>query len=199
MSKSLLPALAKDLAGWFPEVGGRFFAVSEVEPFDNATNVPTLPIGFVALVAEAGTQTTPNGHITLLDDILLQLAFEPVKYKTEGGADSPFFAYYDFEPIRDKLLALTKGWRSPRNVGLMYRSMDVEATELAVYLNFRFAAETRWCYPEEYAEDPVALDIVARTHMPRSTVPCAEPCPPETDPCDAARRENPHGRESRDA
>lgn len=196
---ALIPALAAACAEWFPEMDGRFIAVSEIEPFDNASNVPTLPIGFVALVSEAGVQGNAGGAININDDVMVHFAFKPVKYKTEDGRDTPFFAYYDYEPIRDKLLSHTQAWRSPQNIGLQYRGMAVEATELAVYITFRFMASGKWCQPEELAAKPIDFTIIANAKSVALTKPCAPACAPEPDACDAARKANPHGRENRDA
>lgn len=179
-----IPALAAELALWFPEMEGRFIAVSEIEPFDNATNVPTLPIGFVALVTEKGTG---SGSITLDDDILVHFAFEPVKYKTPDGADTPFFAFYNYEPTRDKLLTFTQNWRTPRGGGLLFKSMDVEATPFAVYITFRFSAPFKWCVPEALAAKPQEFDIVARTQIHTASFPCVKPEPAPEHPCAEAR------------
>lgn len=180
---SFIPSLAAALADFFPEMEGRFIAVSEIEPFD-ATNVPTLPIGFVALVSEKGAGT---GNITMNDDVLVHFAFEPVKYKTAAGQDTPFFAFYDYEPIRDKIVAFSQSWRSPRNGGLAYKSMDIEASPFAVYISFRFEAAFKWCIPDELAAKPVQFDIVARTRLAACTIPCVKPEPAPPHPCAQAR------------
>lgn len=195
VTTSLIPSLATELAKWFPEMGGRFIAVSEIEPFDNVTNVPRLPIGFVALLDETGKG---DGNVELTDDIVVHFSFEPVKYKSSDGQDTPFYAYYDFEPVRDKLLTFTRQWRSPRGVKLSYRSLVVDANEYAVTLLFRFNATVRWCEPEELAAKPVEFDITTRVCAPKSTVPCIKPSPEPEDPCHAARLRNPHGRENWD-
>lgn len=194
---ALIPALAAACAKWFPEMDGRFIAVSEIEPFDNASDVPTLPIGFVALVSETGTQGNTGGLINISDDVMVHFAFTPVKYKNAEGLDTPFFAYYDYEPIRDKLLSYTQAWRSPRNMGLQYRGMAVEATPLAVYITFRFTVAGKWCQPDEFAAKPIDFTIIANTKSVALTKPCAPACAPQPDPCEPARTANPHGKENR--
>jgi hypothetical protein len=140
---------------------GRFIAVSEVDPFNNGTNIPTLPLGFVALVTEAAQQAN-SGPITISDDILVHFAFQPVKYKDAKNQDTPFYAFYDYEPVRDKLLALIQHWDGPRSERLLYKSMDVNANEYAVYITFRFTMTQKWCAPDELMASPVAFNIAVR-------------------------------------
>lgn len=192
MPEPTLPALAKAIAETFPELEGRSIAVSEVDPFDKSTNIPTLPIAVVALVGETGDGSkVPN----LTDDILVHFVFEPVKYKKEDGKDSPFFAFYDYETLRDRMLSLARNWTSPRGSILRYRSLDVESDEFAVYIAMRFGMETRWCEPEELAAKPVPFVITTSVLGAAGKCPPRE-CPEPEDPCDAARKRNPHGREN---
>jgi hypothetical protein len=158
---ALIPSLAAACAEWFPEMEGRFIAVSEIDPFNNATNIPTLPLGFVALVTEAAQQAN-SGPITIADDILVHFAFKPVKYKNAENQDTPFFAFYDYEPLRDKLLVLVQGWDGPRNERLLYKSMDVNANEYAVYITFRFGTSAKWCPPAELMATPVAFNVAVK-------------------------------------
>ena len=109
----LIVALAALVAEAFPELGGRSIAVSEVDPFNNKTSVPTLPIAFSALVGEQAVQPENGGRTKLSSDVLLQFVFKPVKYTREDGAATPFFAFYDYEAIRDRLLTALNGWRTP--------------------------------------------------------------------------------------
>lgn len=177
--EGLLPALARSIGQAFPELKGRSIAVSEIDPFLK-TNMPTLPIAIVALIRELGNQSSKGGgRITLEDDVLIQFAFKPVKYKSQSGNDSPFYAYYDYETIRDRVLAVTHYWRSPRNVGLQYRGLDVESDEFATWIALRFSTSEVWCPPPQDA--PPAANVVARLIAPKSV--CYEPCPEEPDPC----------------
>lgn len=194
----LLPALARQLNVWFPELEGRALAVSEVEPFDNKTNVPTLPVAVVAMISgtntNAGAGAGGNAQVTLADDLLVQFVYEPVKYKREDGADTPFYAFYDYESTRDRLITGLKGWRTPRGGSVSYVSLEVESDEFAVYMAFRLRTSERWCQPVEPPNpcDPTAnpvVDIKLRWDTPP---PCCErDCPPPEDPCDAAQERTP--------
>lgn len=191
--KPTLVALAESLAEWFPELEGRALAVSEVDPFGNKTNVPTLPVAVVALVGESNAQSTGRGsaRIEIQDDILIQFIFEPVKYKNEGGQDTPFFAFYDYENIRDRLIVGLRNWSTPRGGGVVFNTLDVESDEYAVYIAARLRTTENWCPPPDpteaaACESPLlapVVDISAKWFTPKGC--CPEPdCPEPRDPCD---------------
>lgn len=200
---STVEDVAARIAEHFPELKGRSISVSEVEPFRDKTNVPRLPLAVTALV-NCSIQQTANGSgtVNLRDDILVQFIFEPTKYTMENGAESPFFAFYDYEAIRDRMLVVFKNYRTPRNGGLSFVSMDVESDEHAVYLAFRFTTVFRWCPPEEYMQDGQVelLGIGMNLRMGRGRCENPTDCElcsdPEQDPCYAARLANPNGAEA---
>lgn len=207
MLEATIPSLAKAIAEWFPELEGRSIAVSEVEPFSDKTNVPTLPLAVVALVTENNSTPSSNGatRITIEDDILVQFIFKPVKYNREGGAETPFFAFYDYEAIRDKLLAGLKNWRTPRQGSIGFRSLDVESDEFAVYIAIRLRTSENWCKPDADTKPcdmlvpaPI-ISIKARMYEPPGRCTDVEPCPTPEDPCHAARLRNPYGNEAKAA
>jgi hypothetical protein len=189
-----LPHLAATIAQYFEELEGRAVAVSEVDPFDKNTNIPSLPIAVVALVGEQGTG---RNTLELVDDVLVQFVFHPVKYKRADGNDSPFFAFYDYEDLRDRFIAMLQNYTSPKGARFYYRSLDVESDEYAVYIAIRLTGELSWCLPEHLAPQPNPAGFTVGLRMQPPPSKCAPTeCPALPDPCDAARRENPHGRES---
>lgn len=200
--RSLVEQLAHDVGQWFPELGGRSIAVSEVAPFSDQTNVPSLPLAFVALVSEEGNQTkNGGGNIELTPDIIVQFMFTPVKHTRANGETLPFFAFYNYEPLRNKLLHMMQGWRTPSNGAISYRSLDVEANEYAVHVTFRFRVTERWCRPED--EEAVAVltaSSITTTVVPPRSLCCPDDslCPEPEDPCDAARLANPYAKENQD-
>lgn len=196
--KPTLVALSEAVAEWFPELEGRAFPVSEVDPFNNKTSVPTLPVAVVALVGEANGQATGSGssRIEIQDDVLVQFIFKPVKYQREDGQDSPFFAFYDYENIRDRFILGLRQWRTPRGGSVTFNTLDVESDEFAVYIALRLRTSENWCPPpaEETCEpQPVpVVDIAFKVYPDKGC--CPEPdCPDPVDPCDEARERNPHG------
>lgn len=199
--KPLILDIAEKIAECFPELNGRSIAVSEVDPFDDKTNIPTLPLAFTALVSEAAEQSVNGGgSITLTQDLLIQFMHAPVKYNRVDGAVTPFYAFYDYEGLRNRLVNFMHGYRTPGNGGVQYRSMDVESSEYAVHITFRFRATEKWVRPElessgglDFSQhEPFELQIVTQVSQPRSNKPCdpCEDCAPE-DPCEFAREPNP--------
>lgn len=175
-----LVALAAHIAREFPELNGRSIAVSEVEPFRDKTNVPPLPMALVALVGEQNDASGRGGAstININDDVLLQFMFEPVKYSTASGADTPFFAFYDYEALRDRLLQTLRDWRTPRNHSVSFNTLAVESDELAVYIAMRLTIKGTVC---SGATDAIQFTIDTNISQPRGL---CEPCDTLPAECD---------------
>jgi hypothetical protein len=140
-----LPALAEAIAEWFPELGGRSLAVSEVTV--NKENIPTLPLAMVAYVRGTGEQSTSSNQsiFNMEDAFVVEFWLEPARYKRANGSETPFWSYYDYETIRDTLLENMARWDAPHGERPAYRGLNIEADQLAVTLTFAFVAAMRWC------------------------------------------------------
>lgn len=186
-TKSLIVEFAARVAVCFPELKGRSIAVSEVEPFSNKTNRPTLPIAFTALLSSTGTQAAGAQRVNLTESFTLNFMFEPVKYKMLDGNESPFFAFYDYEPIRDRLLSMLVEWETPRKSRVVYRSMDVASDEFAVYINFKLETAEKWdavCHAVEFDNTHVpARHTIAVTTCAPKVLYCKEEEVTAVDPC----------------
>lgn len=176
----LLMDLAARIADAFPDMERRVFAVSEVEPFTNKTNRPRLPLAVVALVSEENTTSGRGGatSVQIQSDVLVQFAFEPVKYQTGDNQDTPFFAFYDYEAIRNRMLEMLRSYRGPMNESVTYRSLDVESDPFAVYVSVRIRVAGDLCYG---ATEAIDFRIKANVNAARGICePCAE-LPPGCD------------------
>lgn len=175
-----LPALADAIADWFPELGGRALAVSEVEL--TKENVPTLPLAMTAFVRSLAEPPVrgPATMFDITDTFIVEFWLPPARYKKANGSETPFWSYYDYEAIRDTLLSNLAYWESPNGERIAYRGMMVEADVFAVTLTFTFIAVFRWC-----PDKPPALGEPIRSVGFTLCVP--EACCPETcyeeDPC----------------
>jgi hypothetical protein len=143
-STRFLPTLAEAVAEWFPELGGRSLAVSEVTI--NKQNIPTLPLAMVAFARGTGEGTKNNRYVfDMADAFVIEFWLQPERYKKKDGSTTPFWSYYDYEAIRDTLLANLAAWDYEGGERVSYRGLSIEADELAVTLTFAFVAEFRWC------------------------------------------------------
>jgi len=173
-----LPALAEQLALWFPEVGGRALAVSEVSI--TKENVPTLPIVMTAFIR--GTADPPSRSnsdmFEIVDTFIVDFWLEPARYKKTNGTETPFWSYYDYEAIRNTLLANITRWATPGGERIAFRELTIEAEPFAVTLTFRFTATHRWCAPVTDYGIPfsVGFNLCA-------PVDCCVPDCVEDDPC----------------
>lgn len=189
MEEPMIVAFAKLVGETFPILGGRSIAVSEVDAFKAKANLPDLPIAYAALLAETSNQgNSGNGNFEIKQIVLLQFMFEPERYKTEKGNSTPFFAFYDYESIRNQLLSATVKWQTPRGAALAYRSLDVESDEMAVYITFKFETVerydwNRYCYNKKFdeAQRPITFTISSNMCYPES--PCNATEESATDPC----------------
>lgn len=140
-----LPALAEEIARWFPELQGRSLAVSEVTV--TKENVPTLPlvmVAFVSSTSEAPARSSSD-QFQIVDTFVVDFWLEPARYKRADGSETPFWSYYDYEAIRDKLLSNLTRWESPGGERIAYRGLAIDADHIAVTLTFTFVATFRWC------------------------------------------------------
>lgn len=180
----LLPALAAAIAEWFPELGGRAMAVAESAV--TKENVPTLPLAVTAFVRSVGDQSavTRQSQFEIVDHFVVEFWLSAEKYQRANGSEAPFWSYYNYEAIRDKLLTHMANWEAPRHARIAYRALDTEADHLAVTLTFGFIATINWkaCVvaPPDTIIDHVGFNIC---------VPAFDCCVPECfdpmpcDPC----------------
>lgn len=180
-SPRFLPTLAEALAEWFPELGGRALAVSEVTV--SKENIPTLPLAMVAFVRGTGDQTSSNRYIFNMEDaFVIEFWLEPARYKKKDGSMTPFWSYYDYEAIRDNLLAHLAAWDYPGSERIVYRGLNIEADALAVTLTFAFVANFRWCHKPLVKPMGVVKDVAVHLCPAPTCIPdCFEPEP--EDPC----------------
>lgn len=146
-ARSTIPALAAAMRDWFPELGGRVIPVSLAEV--TKENIPELPIAMVALRRlgfDHSSQSNAAPKIT--EDLFVEFWLKPEQYRLEKGGASPFWAYYDYDAILDKLTAHIMQWTTPRGTRLALTSMEISADALAVVLTFGLSHLTKWC-PEE--------------------------------------------------
>lgn len=176
----LLPALAAAVAGWFPDLGGRSIAVSEAQI--TADNVPTLPLAMLALLDEESDQRTArsNAPATLTERLMLQFWIAPERYKRADQSESPFWAFYNYEPLRDRLLAELAIWCSPRGGRVVYRRMDIESDALAVVISFTLTHEFEWI---EQADPLCVLRVESRVVPAPGRVCTCEPPVPDCQKC----------------
>lgn len=146
MPRVTLPQIASKIAEWFPMLGGRAVAVSEAEL--TAENVPTLPLAIVALNNEAATHNYKgNSGPEIAEDFIVEFWLKTEKYETNGTV-SPFWAFYDYNLIRDVLLANLLAWQNDVQTRFEYRTLDIASDHFATALSMRFRQHYKWCPPD---------------------------------------------------
>jgi hypothetical protein len=160
---STVLGLAELLRERLPELGDRMIAVSEMEV--NRSNVPTMPIGMVALVdvtfrhAEK-TNTAP----WVVEQIIAEFWFKSNKVTSRDKTkESPFWAFYDYDPLLLKVVSAVLGWTTPKGYKLKITRMDLESDELAVHITFEFFHEYIFCPPVDEVGEPLRIIQHVRT------------------------------------
>lgn len=187
----LLPTLAKDIGTWFVELDGRSIAVSEARI--TKENMPTLPLVMVAFAREVPA-TAPadltRAQNSMVDSFVVEFWMTPSIYTNNQGAVTPFWGYYDYEAIRDRLLSNLRGYVGPAGERIKYVSLTQESDALAVVLTFTFVAMYEWCSDDAQRADCQDGDgqaISDRTFKARICEPKVVSCPPcpepETEKC----------------
>ena len=172
-----LPALAEQIAEWFPELKGRSIAVSEVSITQE--NIPTLPLAVTAFtngLAEPPTRTR-MGTFDMADTFIVEFWLEPARYKKADGSETPFWSYYPYEEIRDNLLSHISEWDTPNGEIITYRRLQIGAEPFAVTLTFTFLMVFRWCSSLPPAQG-IPFKLAVNILTPKD---CC--IPEEPDPC----------------
>ena len=177
VEKRFLPALAEAIAVWFPELGGRALAVSDITV--TKENIPTLPLCLVAFTRSLANPPTRNSYeeIHVQDAFIVEFWLEPMRYKRTDSSETPFWTYYPYDTIRDKLLTNITQWQSPGKERIAYRTLTISADAMAVMLTFGFTANFEWCPKVDRYGIPFEISVNLCT--PVACVP--EICEP--DPC----------------
>lgn len=177
----LLPSFAEAVKIWFPEMQGRVLAVSEAKI--TKQNVPTLPLCMIALTKGTGDHAWKSGkvEIPITDEFICEFWMEPERYKRANGTETPFWSYYDYSAIRQKLLDNALIWVDPGTRGRVeYVSVEVETSEFAVHVCFTLRAHYNWCRTDVLdTEDGKPAIIVTNVCKPVSVIcsPCFDEVP----------------------
>lgn len=175
--------LASLIAAAFPNLNGRAVAVSEVNMASvSKDTLPRLPVCWVAHLSEVTDATEKNVHeFALTEEIMAMFWLEPTKYRNEQGAETPFYAFYDYTVYRNQMLAIIRQFNESQDQSIMfYHQMDVDVSEYAVMICFRLKNQLRMSDCGEQDEtNRVALGSFSAKHELLGWKACCE-CEPQT-------------------
>lgn len=193
VSRATLPALAAKIAEWFPELNGRSVAVSDAEV--TKENMPTLPVAMVALIKEDGNHSVQSNYAAPSEDISLEFWFQPRRYLREDGSESPFWAFYDYDALRQRLLENLMGWVTPRGNKIQYVNVSTAATQFAVAVVFKLRHAFVFCDADDEVLDPISE--AQESDGKPGIINFKIMSPIEKQGCFEAQMEEEHGREHR--
>jgi len=190
--KRFLPAVAAAIADWFYPMlhdpldlnaPPRSVAVSDVDI--TMENIPTLPLVLVAFTNSTGEQLlrSSSEEFKLTDTFVVDFWLQPMRIKSKAtGKDTPYWNYYPYEFIRNRLIKGFSKFKGPNGEHVAYRRLQVEADPLAARLTFTFVATFQWCMKDEQVVMDLISDIGFRMCIPESCIPEPE-CPEPQDEC----------------
>jgi hypothetical protein len=131
-----------------------------------------------------GSASGSNARAEPEEQIMVSFVFEPARYQREDGGESPFWAFFDYDSLRDRLLNFLVDWRSPRQGRLSYFGLDVESDSFAVLINFQFRHTFNWC-PTDVPNEGLKKWSFKVNVCPALPPPCIEPVilDEEENPC----------------
>jgi len=185
-----LPAVTEAITEWFPELrtangGSRVVAVSDIDI--TKENIPSLPIVLVAFTQSLGEQLlrSSSDEFKVTDSFIVEFWLEPERVKA-GGKETPYWSYYPYEFIRNKLITGFLDFEGPNGEHVAYRGLHVEADPLAARLTFTFIATFQWCADDRQVTADIINAIGFRLCTPESCIPepeCPEQDDDKCDPC----------------
>lgn len=124
----------------------------------NRSNLPTLPIAMTALVDVTfrhAEQT--NKPPVVVEQMVTEFWFKSNKVKFSNNKESPFWAYYDFDPLLRKFVTLAMNFRPPKGNKFKVTRMDLESDEMAVHITFEFFHQYDFCALVDDFGEPVRI------------------------------------------
>jgi hypothetical protein len=183
-----LPALAEELKIWFPDVGNRASAVSEISI--TRENIPTLPLILCAFLKTESEQLrrSQSEEFTMTDSFTVELWMEPNRIKRPDNTETPFWSYYPYEEIRNIMLNNMTFWVGPEPFcqRASFRSLTIEADQFAVVMSFIFTTTFQWrATPRDRFGEPIKR-IGFKLCTPDACIPdslCEQEEDDKCDPC----------------
>lgn len=176
----ILVSLATEIAKHFPELDGRAVAVADTDV--TPENMPNLPICLLVLEDERRRAGSPKGHFAFSENIIVDFWFPPNRYKKEDGSETPFWSFYNYPSVRDRLLNILFDFVPPCGDKLSYDRLTIEVSQYAVFLTFRLSHDVVFM-PSEVEPDGVAEVVVEICAPPSLYCPADVTQVEDEDPC----------------
>lgn len=170
MTKPFLVSFAEALGEVFPELNGRSLAVADAEV--TKENIPTLPVALVSLIRDDPKHPAGSNRIEMSDRFTLEFWYEPIRYRRADGTESPYWAFYDYDALRKRVLAFILHWRGAEGDRVYYAGLEVEAKEFGVSIVFYLIRPTTFCLSGGDQDDgaPLEVDFTMTTPLARGCV-----------------------------
>lgn len=141
--------LAEELKKVFPDMTGtRFIPVSEIEV--NRSNVPTMPLGLVALkevdiTMPLGSNKAPE----ITENLIIEMWFESNKLVRTNKTETNFWAAYDYDPLLQKFIDWCMDFKTTKGGRIRPSKMDIDSSEVALMISFTVKHTYEFCRSQE--------------------------------------------------
>ena len=141
--------MAEELKKVYPEaVKTRFIPVSEIEV--NRSNVPTMPLGIVALkdidiVMPLGSNKSPE----ITENIIVEIWFKSQKLQRTDKTETQFWAAYDYDDVMQKFIDWCMDFKTSKNGRIRATKMEIDSSEVALMISFTVKHTYEFCRSQD--------------------------------------------------
>lgn len=179
-------ALAKLIGENIGFLEGRAIAVADCDLEKlrkDQQSLPRLPACWVALMGEVtdNSGNTASQGFNITETISVIFWLKPEKYRNDAGAETPYYAFYDYSNIRNMLLSVLTKWPQEQCSVIWYTDMEVDVEEFAVMVVFTLKNKFKYelGVDESSVEDLLELSKTVICHQMPEFVRCCECAEPE--------------------
>lgn len=148
VNHATLPEIAATVSVAFPEFQGRVIPVAGIDASfaaeQKAIKPPYSLVGFAESTGDGPVLLGHKSRKNLVDEFVIEMTMVPQKYHSSAG-ETPLWAYYDFEIIRDRLFAAIEEFGQQREIIFEFMSMTPNIDQNGVYIEFVFRQTYEWC------------------------------------------------------
>lgn len=170
-SKSTVLGLCRALVEDFPEYNSRVIAVSEADVQED--NIPSEPLIMVSCVNVlfSGGDVKTNQEVEVTENLVIEFWDKTEQVKNRNKQDTPFWAFYDYDDILERMAVFGNEFRSPRKNRIKLQRMDIDSSKAALVLAFTAQHVFVACRDRD---EGTIMKIVGKACLDTSPRPCKE-------------------------
>lgn len=134
----ILPWFATQVSEFFPELEKRAVAVMDADITHE--NPPTVPVALIAFLEDKPDHAFKgNNRVNSGEEFMLEFWFKNSRYKNPNGTETPYYTYYPYRSIKNRVIGMLASISSPIGGRFEYQGLTPEVTQQAMILSFRLS------------------------------------------------------------